>query len=94
MFRLPSVRSAGLVTKTGRIAVPAMRQKFYPDSISTDLQVMNSGMKDMLNVMGTASASFSRRSLYRQEAQARSTASASYHATTGQFGLVLIPNRR
>ena len=36
-----------------RIAVPAMRQKFYPDSISTDLHVgsMNSGMKDMLNVM-------------------------------------------
>lgn len=36
-----------------RVAVPAMRQKFYPDSISTDLHVgsMNSGMKDMLNVM-------------------------------------------
>jgi dihydroorotase len=36
-----------------RIAVPAMQQKFYPDSISTDLHVgsMNSGMKDMLNVM-------------------------------------------
>jgi dihydroorotase len=36
-----------------RIAVPAIRQKFYPDSISTDLHIgsMNSGMKDMLNVM-------------------------------------------
>ncbi|HTS30278.1 MAG TPA: amidohydrolase/deacetylase family metallohydrolase [Bryobacteraceae bacterium] len=36
-----------------RIAVPAMQQKFLPDSISTDLHVgsMNSGMKDMLNVM-------------------------------------------
>ncbi len=36
-----------------RIAVPAMQQKFFPDSISTDLHVgsMNSGMKDMLNVM-------------------------------------------
>ena len=36
-----------------RIAVPAMEQKFYPDSISTDLHIgsMNSGMKDMLNVM-------------------------------------------
>ena len=36
-----------------RIAVPAMQQKFYPDSISTDLHIgsMNSGMKDMLNVM-------------------------------------------
>jgi dihydroorotase len=37
-----------------RIAVPAMKQGFYPDSISTDLHIgsMNSGMKDMLNVMG------------------------------------------
>jgi dihydroorotase len=36
-----------------RIAVPAMQQKFLPDSISTDLHVtsMNAGMKDMLNVM-------------------------------------------
>jgi dihydroorotase len=36
-----------------RIAVPAMRQGFLPDSISTDLHVasMNSGMRDMLNVM-------------------------------------------
>lgn len=37
-----------------RIAVPAIRQGFLPDSISTDLHIssMNSGMKDMLNVMG------------------------------------------
>ena len=37
-----------------RIAVPAMKQHFLPDSISTDLHVgsMNAGMKDMLNVMG------------------------------------------
>jgi len=36
-----------------RQAVPAMRQGFAPDSISTDLHIgsMNSGMKDMLNVM-------------------------------------------
>ncbi|HEV3196622.1 MAG TPA: amidohydrolase/deacetylase family metallohydrolase [Bryobacteraceae bacterium] len=36
-----------------RVAVPAMQQKFFPDSISTDLHVgsMNAGMKDMLNVM-------------------------------------------
>jgi dihydroorotase len=36
-----------------RIAMPAMQQKFFPDSLSTDLHVgsMNSGMKDMLNVM-------------------------------------------
>ncbi|MBK5293559.1 MAG: amidohydrolase/deacetylase family metallohydrolase [Acidobacteriia bacterium] len=34
-------------------AVPAMRQGFAPDSISTDLHItsMNAGMKDMLNVM-------------------------------------------
>jgi dihydroorotase len=37
-----------------RIAVPAIKEKFLPDSISTDLHIgsMNSGMKDMLNVMG------------------------------------------
>jgi dihydroorotase len=36
-----------------RQAGPAIRQGFIPDSISTDLHVssMNSGMKDMLNVM-------------------------------------------
>jgi len=36
-----------------RQAVPAVRQGFVPDSISTDLHIdsMNSGMKDMLNVM-------------------------------------------
>jgi len=36
-----------------RQAIPAVRQGFLPDSISTDLHInsMNSGMKDMLNVM-------------------------------------------
>jgi dihydroorotase len=36
-----------------RLAVPAIRQGFTPDSISTDLHVdsMNSGMKDMLNLI-------------------------------------------
>jgi dihydroorotase len=36
-----------------RVAVPAMQQGFWPDSISTDLHTgsMNAGMKDMLNVM-------------------------------------------
>ncbi|HTX38993.1 MAG TPA: amidohydrolase/deacetylase family metallohydrolase [Bryobacteraceae bacterium] len=36
-----------------RIAVPAMQQGFPPDSISTDLHIgsMNSGMKDMDNLM-------------------------------------------
>jgi dihydroorotase len=36
-----------------RIAAPAMKQGFLPDSISTDLHAasMNSSMKDMLNVM-------------------------------------------
>lgn len=36
-----------------RQAIPAVRQGFLPDSISTDLHVesMNAGMKDMLNVM-------------------------------------------
>jgi dihydroorotase len=36
-----------------RQAVPAVKQGFIPDSISTDLHIgsMNAGMKDMLNVM-------------------------------------------
>jgi dihydroorotase len=36
-----------------RVAVPALKQGFIPDSISTDLHTgsMNSSMKDMLNVM-------------------------------------------
>jgi dihydroorotase len=36
-----------------RVAEPAIQQGFHPDSISTDLHItsMNSGMKDMLNVM-------------------------------------------
>jgi len=36
-----------------RTAVQAFKEGFYPDTISTDLHVrsMNSGMKDMLNVM-------------------------------------------
>jgi dihydroorotase len=36
-----------------RIAVPAVKAGFVPDSISTDLHIgsMNAGMKDMLNVM-------------------------------------------
>jgi dihydroorotase len=36
-----------------RIAVPALKENFGPDSISTDLHVgsMNAGMKDMPNVM-------------------------------------------
>ena len=35
------------------VAVPAYQQRFYPDSISTDLHTgsMNAGMKDMANVM-------------------------------------------
>lgn len=36
-----------------RIAVPAMKEQFLPDTISTDLHIgsMNEGMKDELNVM-------------------------------------------
>jgi len=36
-----------------RVAVPAIKERFLPDSFSTDLHIdsMNSGMKDLLNVM-------------------------------------------
>ena len=39
---------------TWQVAVPIIREGFLPDSVSTDLHVSsaNSGMKDMLNVMG------------------------------------------
>lgn len=38
---------------TWRQAVPSMEQKFFPNTISTDLHIesMNGGMKDMLNVV-------------------------------------------
>jgi dihydroorotase len=58
---LEEARKRGVIFDVGhgagsflfRQAVPAMRQGFAPDSISTDLHIgsMNSGMKDMLNVM-------------------------------------------
>lgn len=35
------------------VALPAIQQKFYPDTVSTDLHMgsINAGMKDMMNVM-------------------------------------------
>jgi len=58
---MPEGRKRGVIFDVGhgggsfawRIAVPAIKDGFRPDSISTDLHVgsMNSGMKDMLNVM-------------------------------------------
>jgi dihydroorotase len=37
-----------------RIAAPAVKEGFLPDTLSTDLHInsMNGGMKDLLNVMG------------------------------------------
>jgi dihydroorotase len=54
-----------------RQAIPAIRQGFAPDSISTDLHIdsMNSGMKDMLNVM----SKFLNMGLSLDEIVARST---------------------
>ena len=58
---LAEARRRGVIFDTGhgggsfvlRQAVPAIRQGFLPDSISTDLHTesMNAGMKDMLNVL-------------------------------------------
>jgi dihydroorotase len=58
---MPEGRKRGVIFDVGhgggsfawRIAVPALKQGFLPDSISTDLHVSssNGGMKDMLNVM-------------------------------------------
>jgi dihydroorotase len=54
-----------------RIAAPAVKEGFLPDSISTDLHIgsMNAGMKDMLNVMGK----FLAMGLSIQDVVARST---------------------
>ncbi len=54
-----------------RQAVPAIRQGFVPDSISTDLHIdsMNSGMKNMLNVM----SKFLNMGLTLEDVLARST---------------------
>jgi dihydroorotase len=54
-----------------RIAAPALKEGFLPDSISTDLHIgsMNAGMKDMLNVMGK----FLAMGLSIQDVVARST---------------------
>ena len=59
---LPEGRARGVIFDVGhgggsflwRVAVPAVKAGFLPDSISTDLHIssMNAGMKDMLNVMG------------------------------------------
>ena len=59
--RLVDGRKRGVIFDVGhgggsflwRIAVPAIKEGFLPDSISTDLHIgsMNAGMKDMLNVM-------------------------------------------
>ena len=58
---MPAGRKRGVIFDVGhgggsfawRVAVPAIKEGFRPDSISSDLHVgsMNSGMKDMLNVM-------------------------------------------
>jgi dihydroorotase len=58
---MPEGRKRGVIFDVGhgggsfawRIAVPMIRQGFWPDSISTDIHIgsMNSGMKDMLNLM-------------------------------------------
>src|SRR5438093_12145753 len=58
---MPEGRKRGVICDVGhgggsfawRIAVPAIKEGFRPDSISTDLHIgsMNAGMKDMLNVM-------------------------------------------
>src|SRR5205807_2749120 len=58
---MPEGRKRGVIFDVGhgggsfawRIAMPAIKEGFRPDSISTDLHIgsMNAGMKDMLNVM-------------------------------------------
>jgi dihydroorotase len=59
---LPAARKRGVIFDVGhgggsfawRVAAPAVKEGFLPDTISTDLHIrsMNAGMKDLLNVMG------------------------------------------
>jgi len=67
-----------------RIAVPAAKEKFLPDSISTDLHVgsMNSGMKDMLNLM----SKFLAMGLSIDEVVARSTWNPAREIHREEFG--------
>jgi dihydroorotase len=67
-----------------RIAVPAIKEKFLPDSISTDLHVgsMNSGMKDMLNLM----SKFLAMGLSIDEVVARSTWNPAREIHREEFG--------
>jgi dihydroorotase len=67
-----------------RIAAPAIKEKFLPDSISTDLHVssMNSGMKDMLNLM----SKFLAMGLSIDDVVARSTWNAAREIHRGELG--------
>jgi dihydroorotase len=67
-----------------RIAVPAIKEKFLPDSISTDLHAgsMNSGMKDMLNLM----SKFLAMGLSMDEVVARSTWNPAREIHREEFG--------
>jgi len=67
-----------------RIAVPAAKEKFLPDSISTDLHVgsMNSGMKDMPNLM----SKFLAMGLSLDEVVARSTWNPAREIHREEFG--------
>ena len=67
-----------------RVAVPATREGFGPDSISTDLHVhsMNAGMKDMLNVM----SKFLALGLSLDEVVARSTWNAAREVHHEELG--------
>jgi dihydroorotase len=70
------------------IAIPAVKEGFLPDSISTDLHVgsMNSGMKDMLNVM----SKFLALGLSLDQVIARSTSNPAKeigHDELGQLGV-------
>ncbi len=70
------------------IAVPAVKEGFLPDSISTDLHIgsMNSGMKDMLNVM----SKFLALGLSLDQVIARSTSNPAKeigHDELGQLGV-------
>jgi dihydroorotase len=74
-----------------RVAVPALKQGFLPDSISTDLHVgsMNAGMKDMLNVMdkflamGVSVDDVIRRSTWQVRVHRHVRRAASGNAETG-----------
>src|SRR3989442_530129 len=77
-----------------RIAAPAVKEGFVPDSISTDLHIgsMNAGMKDMTNLMSKVLGPCSRQGPQIRQEQAREEGAVARRQATREAG-ALQPRR-